>query len=221
MTEVHKSGSKVSRRTIAKGAAWSVPVVAVAAAAPAASASTTPTCPENCAAALTNAVTLSTGVFNKGTNTADLSIIAGAFVANFLTTGCGQDGLLQASLFTVTSSTLTMSDGATYTTTSGLPVGVSAASLSTLADIGTTFSDVQFPNGNILQGVLNAPVKPASICFEYNLVLNILGSGTPPQTQTCPGQVCFGFNLLGTSVYSVNQAIVPNTVTFAATGLAL
>lgn len=35
------SQQKVSRRTIAKGAAWSVPVVAVAAAAPAASASTT------------------------------------------------------------------------------------------------------------------------------------------------------------------------------------
>lgn len=39
MTEVQQSG--VSRRTIAKGAAWSVPVVAVGAAAPAASASTT------------------------------------------------------------------------------------------------------------------------------------------------------------------------------------
>ena len=221
------SQQKVSRRTIAKGAAWSVPVVAVAAAAPAASASTTPTCPgAGCPAPILSAVTLSTGVFASGSNTADLNIVAGTEAANFLTSACTDGGLLQASLVTVGDATLTMRNTSTnattsYTGTTGISAGATAASAAfAMATVGASFPNVNLPDGNILGGLLNAPVVPQSLCISYTVVLNVLG-GTPGTTVSCPGQVCFGFNLVTGSVYNVNQGIVPNTVTYVTTGLQL
>ncbi|NNG39641.1 hypothetical protein HJ588_10200 [Flexivirga sp. ID2601S] len=213
--------NKIGRRTIAKGAAWSVPVVALGAGAAQAAASP-PVCPTNCAQPVVSAATLSTGLGNPatGSNRAALSLTAGAFYANFL--ACDGGGLFQASIFTVTSATLTMSDGSTYTTTSGLPVGVAAASQSALATVGLSFQNVFFPNGNLLSGVLNPPVRPSRICFTYTVVLNVLGS-VPPATKDCNGQVCFSFNLLTGSVYTVNQSVlgvpVPNSVSYVTTGL--
>ncbi|HWC20896.1 MAG TPA: hypothetical protein VG502_01230 [Flexivirga sp.] len=220
------SQQKISRRTIAKGAAWSVPVVAVAAAAPA-SAASTPACPgASCPKPVLSAVTLSTGVFAANTNTADLNITAGTEVANFLTPECSGGGLLQASLVTVGDATLTMKETATgkttaYTGTTGVSAGATAASAAfAMATIGASFPSVNFPDGDLLSGLTNAPVVPQSLCISYTVVLDVLGS-TPGTTVTCPGQVCFGFNLLTGSLYSVNQGVVPNTVSYLTSGLLL
>lgn len=146
------------------------------------------------------------GAFLPGTNTADLSIITGFFAANLLTTNCADDGLLRPTVFNVSSMTLTMSDNATYQAT-GLRAGVTAASDSSLATVGTVFPGVRFPDGSVRSTYADIPVRPVSVCITYDLVLDVVGSVTAPSTVTCPGRVCFGFDELQLgSGYSVNQS---------------
>ncbi|GGB18225.1 hypothetical protein GCM10011492_05080 [Flexivirga endophytica] len=172
----------VDRRTIAKGAAWTLPVIATAAAAPAASASTNPTCPQ-CGVPILNVVTATAGVKK---NVGDLVIPVGAFVANLA--GC--TGLINASVLTANSATLTMkySNGSTksYTTTNGLSVGVSATVATVLAEAALTFTGVDFPRGSFL----NPPVQPSSVSFDVVILLEILG-----KRLECPQTITFNFDL--------------------------
>lgn len=181
---------KVDRRTIAKGAAWSLPVIATAAAAPAASASTNPTCPQ-CGVPILNVVT-ATATVKK--NVGSLVIPVGAFVANMA--GC--TGLINASVLTVNSATLTMkysnNSTKTYTTTSGLAIGASATVATALATAALSFSGVDFPNSSLTNLV---PVRPSSVSFDVIILLEILGK----QLQ-CPQTITFNFDL-GVPLYSV------------------
>lgn len=180
----------VDRRTIAKGAAWTLPVIATAAAAPAASASTAPACPQ-CGVPILNVVTATAGVKK---NVGDLVIPLGAFVANLA--GC--TGLISASVLTANSATLTMrkSNGSTqtYTTTSGLAVGVSATAVTALAGAALTFKGVEFPGGNLL----NPAVRPSSVSFDVVLLLEVLG-----KRLECPQTITFSFDL-SLGGYAVN-----------------
>ncbi|HWC20895.1 MAG TPA: hypothetical protein VG502_01225 [Flexivirga sp.] len=180
----------VSRRSVAKGAAWSLPVIATAAAAPAASASTNPTCPQ-CGVPILNVVTATAAVKK---NVGSLVIPVGAFVANMV--GC--TGLINASVLTANSATLTMkySNGSTktYSTTVGLAVGASATVATALATAALTFSGIDFPNSSLTNPV---PVKPSSVSFDVVILLDILGK----QLQ-CPQTITFNFDL-GLSLYAV------------------
>lgn len=195
MTPAEKA---VTRRTVAKGAAWSVPVIALASSAAAATASGS-ACPSvGCATELTSQVTLGTvgigpDAFLPGTNNATLSIYEGFFAADLLTTSCRDDGLLRPSLVSVSSVTLTMSDNATYPGT-GLRAGVTAASITSLATVGTSFAGVHFPNGWVSATFADIPVWPVGVCIAYDLILDVVGSGTSPTTVTCPGRICFGIS---------------------------
>lgn len=119
-----KKGQGTDRRTVVKGAAWSVPVLAAALSVPAASASTTPepACP---------------GCLNPGFGLMEL---AGAAVNSRATLALANPVVLDATncgsiignifdfkpafTFVVTKATLTMSDGGTYNSTIGLAPGV-------------------------------------------------------------------------------------------------
>lgn len=196
----------IDRRTIAKGAAWTLPVVATAAAAPAASASTTPTCTQ-CATPTLNVATASASRIRG--HAGDLTIPAGAFVANLA--GC--TGLFNASVLTANSATLTMrhADGSTksYTTTSGLSVGVSATIATALVGAALTFPGVEFPSGTLV----TPGARPVSVSFDVVILLRILG-----QELQCPQTITFNFSL-SVGGYSVNGGAGNGSASWLLAGL--
>lgn len=109
-----KAGSKISRRTVAKGAAWTLPVVSLAAAAPTASASTAPC--EGCFSAGNGPLT-GTSTYTRG--------VASITVTGGVTNGCGSI----AFAFAGTGATVTFADGTTATTDISGDAGTGAGAL--------------------------------------------------------------------------------------------
>lgn len=172
MTSEQKVDPKISRRTIAKGAAWSLPVIATAVAAPSASAS--PVCAPCLGANVVSAgATIATVSGNKGN-----VVIAGAFSA--LATAC--TGLITAGIATINSATLTTNHGS-YNTTTGLTGGPMVGGVIALGS-AITFSGVAFPDG--LYVLNSGPVNLMSLCFDVTIPLQIGGTSTP-----CGQTICF------------------------------
>ncbi|YAL84383.1 hypothetical protein ACMYYO_06135 [Dermacoccaceae bacterium W4C1] len=165
--------SGVSRRTLAKGAAWSVPTVAVASAAPAFASS-----PECQTCSYTNSI-FPAPVTSQAiiVNNRGLFTLGGQFQVNVA--GC--NGLFNLALVRGTAAKLTMSDGSTYTSTVGLSAGPLVGPTASLGT-GIAFSGVHFPDGTYT--LFGAPVAPQSLELTFQVVLGLTGSGPVCQTHT-------------------------------------
>lgn len=206
MTEEKKSG--IDRRTMLKGTAWSVPVLAAAIATPLAAASTTPTCP----------TCLQPGVLLGGVTTSQALVVgnqgalAFAGVFGLDSTGCDLGLFQPAYTSLVTSATLTMSDGSTYAGT-GLGSGTG-----TFGQIGVLpgtwlFSGITFPSGTYILG--SNPVRPTQISATVNVILVGLPSLI---TITCPVTLTWNLDVFATGV--VTPAFLGGTGTLNYTGTA-
>ncbi|WP_106817259.1 hypothetical protein [Janibacter massiliensis] len=185
--------STISRRTLAKGAAWTVPAVTVGAAAPAFAASTT--CqPETCAHPRLSAVQVlaARGIDGKANIT-----FTGAITATI-----GQcTGLFSLGVATLTQVEIQWTSNArpgspvpagttTTTTNLNLALGVNALGLLVIPTALINVSGVPNVQLGLYTGVANIgllPSRPTKICF-YIRYTRILGGGLPPQE--CQAKVC-------------------------------
>lgn len=196
-----RSHTPVSRRTLAKGAAWTAPALVIVSATPAMAGS--PGGCSDCTVTLAAGGASTAAVVN---NTGTL-IVAGAFTASAL--GC--TGLVAAGVATTTNATLTMSDGATYTTTLNLGVGPMVAGVVALAN-GVAFPGVHFPDGLYLSaaGIGLLPVYPTRICFDFTIPLQLLGG---PVTD-CSQRLCFVPTFVNANLGVVSGITHDGSVTF-------
>lgn len=179
--------STVTRRTLTRGVAWSIPTVAVGSAAPALAASGCVACAQPLAGGGG-----STTVVSGGSGTL-------ALAGTFTTTLTGCTGLISAGVVTTHKATLTMSDGRTYTTTANLGAGPHVAGVAQLGS-GIAFSSVRFPNGVYASagGIGSLPVYPTRLCFDLSIPLGIGGT-----TISCSQTVCFAPSFLNANLGTV------------------
>lgn len=167
MTEIEQT-SGVSRRTLVKGAAWSVPVIAAATVSPLAAA-TTPECP--------NCVKPNYGVFTlAGLATSARASLAFLAVQSLDATDCGflTNIFRPAFTFAVLSSTLTMSDGNTYNSAVGLGVagGVLGTPLNPFPG-AFAFTNVRVDPSNNRSGLPRTRPAKLTVQVQYTLEFGI------------------------------------------------
>lgn len=182
MTENRTS---VERRTIIKGAAWSVPIVATALAAPALAGSSGPVCPTCVKPGVLGAITTQAVVLGgKGA-----LLFAGALGLD--SRDC--DLSLFQPLYTsiVTSATLTMSDGSTHV---GAGLGSGTGTFGQLGALPGSFlfSNISFANGVYLAN--SNPVRPTKITITATMVLIGLPSLI---TINCPVTLTWNLDVFG------------------------
>lgn len=217
----------VTRRSVAAGTAWALPAIAFASAAPASTSSpNTGVCPSSCIQpagtdTISNTYTMTGSMVATTTNTADLlSTVKFGVVA----TNC-KAGLLTGYQITVTSATLTMSNGIDYVGTVA-PNQTGGSLLAPIAHtFGVTFPAVSLPVGTYT--ATDAPVYPVSITFTYSTVFASLLGGTliaDESTRCAPANALprvMQYPVLGRTgtVGSVTQGLLTKrytgTVTFA------
>ena len=169
-----------SRRSVAKGVAWTTPVILAAVAAPAAAASPTPTCPNCFKAGSVGAFTSQVMVSgNRGT-------LAFMSVFNIDASACNLSLFQPTYSILTTGATLTMSDGKTYTQTSGLGAGPGTLGQFSGVSENLMFSGISLPNGgSIISGY---PVVPTKLCVNFVFILQ----GFPSLIQIqCPQTLCW------------------------------
>lgn len=202
---MHQHNAKndgIDRRTVAKGAAWSLPVLAAAVAAPHAAASVVPPeCPE-CftAGGLDTPFTAQAVVLgNEGAMTL-------ATTLNVSTESCADLSLFQPAYTAVmTGATLTMSDGNVYNTTLGLGTGVGTfGTISAFAFAGE-FLGVDMPNGGSLG---NYNPRPTQLCVEFEMIV----VGLPSLIEIrCPVTICWDITCLGTGAVLLGAGTINYT----------
>ncbi|WP_265444359.1 hypothetical protein [Flexivirga meconopsidis] len=174
----------VTRRTVAKGAAWSVPVVALGAGAAQAAASGEPTCP-NCF----KAGSIPTPVVSAATNTnGTAALFPWVATLNIDSTGCPLNLFRPAYTAIATNSTLTMTDGRSYTSNVGLGSGAGTfGQISAFAFAGN-FSGVTLSRFPVVGTYPSNGIRPAKFCVDFNFIL----VGLPSLIQiTCPQTLCW------------------------------
>jgi hypothetical protein len=172
----------VARRTVLKGAAWSVPVVAAAAATPLASAST-PGCPTCIKAGLPIVGGLIAGAWtSQALVVGNKATLAFPNVFGLDATACGISwtNIFQpAFTYVVLSATLTMSDNNTYTSAVGLGAGAGNISTVGLFPGAFVFTNVALPNGGSAIGIPPYAPVPKTLTvtvkttLQYGLGLSI------------------------------------------------
>jgi len=189
----------ISRRTLAAGAAWTVPAVTVGAGAPAFAAST-PCPPETCAQARLSAFQI------IATRTADLT--ANITFAGAISATIGDcTGLFSLGVATLTKVEVSwtsrsafgssISAGTTVTSTNlNITLGVNALGL-LVVPTGINVSGVPNLQTGVYVGVANVgllPSRPTKICY-YIQYTRIIGGGLPPQE--CQTRVCVDPVIIG------------------------
>ena len=153
----------ISRRSVARGAAWAVPAVAIAGSAPASAASPQPpTCPTCLVAGNVGAFTAqATVVNNRGA-------LAGHLTANLDARGCDLSLFKPACTILGLGATLTMSDNSVHT--SNLAGSAGAGTLGRISALNATFAfgGVSFPDGTY--SVAGAPVVPKKLCVSFRAI---------------------------------------------------
>lgn len=205
MTEMKKAG--LDRRSVIKGAAWSVPVVAAAVASPVALAATSGgEVPDTCAGcfkpgnivagSLGGGVIASVVAGNKGAlamvNTVGINSNGGDCKFNILT------GVAYAAV--ITQSKLTWRNNKTNTVTTrssfitgGASTGVVGTSLGVSA-LASTFTNLDFPAG--LYAGSNPPAEPTRICFEVNFTIQAGAIPIPNATDiSCTEDLCWDMSM--------------------------
>jgi len=167
MTENVTAGAPrtIDRRTVVKGAAWSVPAIAAAVAMPLASASGTPECP-GCMKAGVGAFTLA------GVAASSRATLAFAAPVILDATNCGTligniFDFKPAFTYIVTSATLAMSDGATYNSLIGLAPGAGVLGAVGAMAAAFSFTNVRVDPSNTRTGLPRT--KPVSLTVQINV----------------------------------------------------
>ncbi|MFJ4164361.1 hypothetical protein ACIPY5_02305 [Microbacterium sp. NPDC089698] len=215
MSESKTMGTRhpgIDRRTVVKGAAWSIPVVAAAAAMPLASAST-PACPTCIKAGFPIVGGIISGAWtsqavvvgNKGT-------IAFPSIFGLDATQCGISftNIFQpAFTYIVTQATLTMSDGKTYNSAVGL--GAGAGNISTVGAMpgAFVFTNVSLPNGGAIGGLGNYTDVPTKLTVTVQTTLQY-GIGLSIQ---CPMVLTWNLHGLATGLVAFGAGTVNFTGT--------
>lgn len=194
------------RRSLLKGAAWSVPAVAVAAAAPMAAASTTtPTCPTCIQPGVLGATTAQAVVLgNRGA-----LVLAGGLGLN--ASNCSLTLFQPAYTTLVTGATLTMSNGATYPATLGVVAGAGTFGQIAALPGALTFTGIPFPNGTYGANAGQNQLRPTKVSVSLNVVF----VGLPSLISiSCPVTLTWDLNLLATiSVVTLGAGTVNYTGT--------
>ncbi|WP_309081506.1 hypothetical protein [Zhihengliuella sp.] len=180
MHEHNHSPQGIDRRTVAKGAAWSLPVLAAAVSAPLAAASPDPTCPE-CFTAGSGAAFSAQAVVLGNTGT-----VAVTTVLNVSTESCADLSLFQPAYTAImTAARLTMSDGTTYSSALGLGTGAGTFGAISAFNYTGTFSGIPYANDALPP---YGPTAPARLCVDFNMVV----VGLPSLLElTCPVTLCW------------------------------
>lgn len=206
MSELTKSGSVdrrqadgFKRRTVVKGAAWSIPVIAAAVALPGASASTqTPECPTCIKAGLPVVGGLVTGAWSSQAVVAGnraVITLGGAFGLDATACGITWENIFQPVFtFVITQATLTMSDGKSYNSNIGLGGGVGNTSTVGGFTSAFVFSNVFLPNGAAIAGVGGYPVVPSTLTVNVTTTLQF-GLGLSLE---CPMTLVWNLNGVAT-----------------------
>lgn len=207
-TEATESGLQVNRRSLAKGAAWTVPAITAAIAAPA-SAATTPACP-TCLRPTVGAFTLNTTVLGGNTTIATTIPV---FPINIDSSACNLSLFQPAyTVVPLTTATLTWSNGATQTY-SGVTAGAGTFGAISAFNVGPLIqtSSTPIPNGTGFLGAYQGTQKrPTRICFNMSFVF----IGLPSIISiTCRYQICFNLSTTPAGVVTLGAG----NVTFAGT----
>ncbi|GAB3667619.1 hypothetical protein GCM10027591_15620 [Zhihengliuella somnathii] len=203
----HESGG-IDRRTVAKGAAWSLPVLAAAVSAPHAAASVVP--PE-CPACFTagsgiDAFTAQAVVLS---NQGALTFTS---VLNVSTESCADLSLFQPAYTAImTNATLTMTDGSTHTSAVGLGTGVGTFGEISAFNFNGVFTGVSYPNDTFPP---YGPTAPARLCVDFEMIV----VGLPSLIElTCPVTLCWDVSgMLSTGTVILGAGTVNHTGTFVA-----
>lgn len=200
------------RRTIVKGAAWSIPIVAAAAATPLAAASV-PACPTCIKAGLPLVGGIVSGAWtsqavvlgNKGT-------IAFPSIFGLDATQCGiswTNFFQPVFTYVVTQAILTMSDGKTYNSLAGL--GAGAGNISTVGAMpgAFVFTNVSLPNGGSVAGIPPYPVVPKTLTVTVQTTLQY-GVGLSLQ---CPMTLVWDLHGLATGLVFLGAGTINFTGT--------
>ncbi|MFD6700743.1 MULTISPECIES: hypothetical protein [unclassified Microbacterium] len=223
MSEIETT-KQVGRRTVLKGAAWSVPVVAAAAAMPLAAASNNPQCPTCLKAGVLSVV----GIPLLGAWTSQAIVVgnkASILVVPAVgidTSTCVSTGFINAFAFTMNSAVLTMGDSnpandVTYTQILTGLAGVGTLGLVSAFTAIPAFLNVVMPNGGSIAGAYKPAPKKLQICADVFLKVDI-GGGVGGQTVTC--SLCFEWDLAGVGTGVVLGGLAGGTGTINFTGIA-
>lgn len=201
------SETQVSRRAIAKGAAWTLPVVATGAAAPMASASVPP-----CPTCLTAGAG---GVFTaQWAGVLGLGAVVGTEAFNLDASGCS------LSLFQPTYTVAGLGGSMTWSDGTSSVIGAAAIGGGTIGQISAvsgsyTTADVRLPNG--FYGGTQGK-HPKKVCFYVDMYFMALGAIPLP---ACSYTICYdicgiigaGVVALGTGTINWTGTLCNGTVT--------
>ncbi|MCO1339147.1 hypothetical protein BJH93_09625 [Kocuria polaris] len=201
------SNEGIDRRTITKGAAWSLPVLAAAVAAPHAAASVEPpVCPECFTAGIGAAFTAQAVVLNnKGALTITTAL-------NVSTESCADLSLFQPAYTAImTNATLTMKDGSVHTSTAGLGTGVGTFGAISAFNYNGLFTGVNYPNDALPP---YGPNAPARLCVDFTMVV----VGLPSLLELrCPVTICWNVtNMVSLGTVILGAGTVNHTGIMAA-----
>ncbi|BDZ57617.1 hypothetical protein FB554_0927 [Barrientosiimonas humi] len=166
-----------SRRTLAKGAAWAVPAVALGAMAPVMAASAPPQCPTCLVAGAGGAFTA------QGAAALGLASVSGTAVFNIDSTACRLDLFEPAYAVLGVGGTVSWSDGRTTSLTVATLVG--AGTFGRISAVNATFTTVSRPIPNGTPPAL----RPTRVCFDFTAIFVAL---IPPGLELeCPYTICY------------------------------
>lgn len=205
----------VSRRKVAKGAAWAAPVVVAASQVPAYAVSTK--CPtQRCLFPLAG-LAVSTSLVTR--NVGSLAIGPVEFGVAMTCSG-----VISVGVATVHGARLTMSDGQTYAASSlavGAAVGVLGATAAGLTGL-FRFSGVTFPSGTYISvaGVDTSPVRPERLCVDVTVPFSIGIGGTNSVDCEQRQTVCYKPTFVSATVGVVGALTGAGNVTYTTTWVA-
>lgn len=196
----------VSRRTVARGAAWAVPSVAIAGSAPALAASpTTPSCPTCLVPGNVGGFTAQAVVANNR------GALIGNLTANINARGCDLTLFKPAYTIIGLGASLTMSDGRTYSSPLGVTAGAGTLGRVSALNSTFTFGGVRFPDGTY--SLLGAPVTPKQLCVSFRAIF----IGLPRLIEiSCEYSLCYNVEL-GVSTGIVGALTHAGTINYTGT----
>lgn len=210
---VENNETQISRRTIAKGAAWTVPVITAGVAAPMAAASVAPPCPTCIAAGIGGAFTA------QWIGLAGFGVVTGNETFNLDASGCNLSLFVPTYTMAGLGGSLIWSDGSSSVVGAAALGGGTLGQISLVNGTYTTADQAGLPNGTGLFGAYqNSQKHPAKICFNVRMYFNLLSLIPMP---ACDYQICYdicglvtlGSVVLGSGTVNWSGTLCNGTVT--------
>lgn len=199
---------EIDRRTLARSAVWSLPVITLAQAVPAYAASPAPTCP-TCLTATGGAFTEQATVLGGSTTAAT----TGDLAFNLSSTGCNLNLFQPAYTVVGTSAAVTYTGGdvQTFSVAAITGTGTFGAVSAFTAAFSAPTNQVTIPNGTGFAGAYqNNQKEPVSITVRFNAIF----VGLPSLISiTCPYTVTFTLTTNGVGTVAAGAGTVNFTGT--------